>query len=126
MVVDTVATLTADKLAQAFAKGIRNASATWLDKVQAHAMQVRPVDGPSWANPATLNGTFLFRVTLKGDFRIAGNVQHVDEKKLRRAVAVLAATDAEAFARIVAGKGNRLDCSALLQLAVFGFERFPA
>lgn len=124
--IETTARLATDKLALAFAKGVRNAKRTWLASIVCHVMQNGGNGAEPFADPRVIGGTFLFRVVLVGGSREAGQVWAVDNKKLHRAVAVLCASDVAAYARIAEGKANRYDCAALVQLAVFGVERFPA
>lgn len=121
------------RIATAFAKGARHSARTWLYSIRELAF--RPAgrtDLPCYANPDALAGPFSFQVRCHanealgiaaGSVKEAFRIESMTETKLARAVAVLAATEPQAFGRIFEGKGTVADCATFLQLAVFGYVK---
>lgn len=125
MLIETSAfAISNETLAAALGKGVKYAKLEWLEGVAIHALQARPAAGvAAYADAACIAKPFLFRAALKGDMT-HGKYFALDNARLASGVAKLAASNPLAFGRIMANKGTVADCMALLQLALFGRERF--
>jgi hypothetical protein len=125
MLIETSAfAISNETLAGALAKGVKYAKLAWLENITVHAMQARPAAGvPAYADPACIAKPFLFRASLKGDMT-HGKYFALDNARLAKGVAKLAAVNPQAFGRIMANKGTVADCISLLQFALFDRERF--
>jgi hypothetical protein len=129
MIVSTSLPVSSESLAAALAKGVKYAKADgWVASVKALAMQVRAIDlATPYADAACIAAPFLFRVTESEDFVnpaiVPGNVHHLDNAKLAKGVAKLAAAYPDSYGRIATDKAQVNDCLTLLQLALYGYEK---
>jgi hypothetical protein len=134
MLASTNVSLAPARIAEAFAKAARHSARTWLYSIRALAFHSGSRAGlPCYADADVLAQPFTFQVKChaNAELGIAAGAGHKEafriesmcERKLARAVAVLAATEPLAFGRISEGKGTVTDCATFLQLAVFGFVK---
>lgn len=111
-------------LAVALAKGVKYAKLAWLESIKIHALQRQPQAGAlAWADAHCISGVFEFRCEIKGS-QTHDKWFILDKAKLGKGLAKLATSNPEEFGRIASGKGRVEDCIILLQLALFGRERF--
>ena len=122
MILETSIALTNANIAAALAKGVKYAKTDkWLATVKVHAMQRRPAEGlQAWEDGNVIAKPFTFRFELAGKDGEAGKVWALDEARLAKGMAKLAASNAPALGRIAQGKATVADAQEMLQLCLFG------
>ena len=130
MLIETRAqTITSAAIALALGKAVKYAIADkWLGSMRVYAFQNKPKDGlDAWNDAGCISGAFEFRATLASPGNPSeqpGKVWALDNGRVAKGLAKLASSQPDAFGRIVAQRATVADCTAFLQLALFGVERF--